>query len=125
MRFQNVVAFDAVSGKTSANSDPIDLCHIFMVSAHVTISNVDVTGSVTVQVSNDLPSGAQEYPARTAPASWVDVSGASATLAGAGGVYDFLIPKMDVSYQWMRLAFTATNASATGTLTAKVASKGW
>jgi hypothetical protein len=67
-----------------------DLAYI---SAQASSSVSGVSGQLVLQGSDDV----------TNPSNWTDVSGTTTTISSPGA---FLIPKTDISYQYVRLAFT-------------------
>lgn len=68
------------------------------------------TGTLKVQISND------QVAAPNLPSHWVDVSGLAVTPAATGTL---LIPKFDLSYEWIRVVWTQSNAG-TGTITVTI-----
>jgi hypothetical protein len=78
-----------------------------------------VNGSFQLQVSNDKASGVP--PNQFQPSNWSNV-GSSVALTSAG---PYLIPETEMSYEYLRVVYTdASGATATGTITGRMASKG-
>jgi hypothetical protein len=69
-------------------------------------------GTIKIQVSNDSETGV--------PVNWSDLSGATIAVTAASVL---VLPKIEVSYQFIRLVYTKT--SGTGTLNARVKSIGF
>jgi hypothetical protein len=104
MRFlQNTVLNAGVLG-TSFTSAAIDASYLITISAIATISNTSTNGVVKFQASNDS--------AISAPVNWVDIPSATVTLTSAGS---YIIPKTDLSYQWIRIVYT--NGGGSGVIT--------
>lgn len=99
--------------QATQTSSAIDATSVVAASVHVVAAGATITGTAKVQVSND-PVGV--------PVNWVDLSGASVSVTGAG---NFLIPKFDATYQWMRVVYTKTTSAAGALITANVKTIGY
>jgi hypothetical protein len=108
-RYVAMNAVDASKNETQAVPMPAD--HVLSASIHAVVTGT-AAGTLKVQVSNDPPGNAVT--------NWVDLSGASVSTSGAG---NYLIPKFDVSYEWIQLVYT--KSSGTGTLTATIKTIGF
>lgn len=117
MRYQNVVALNAIDASTvgAQNSSQIDARLLFNMSVQVIAAGAPV-GVVKVQVSNDEGSS---IPQPFSPTNWVDLPSATIAVATAG---QLLIPKFDLCYNYVRIVYTKT--SGTGSITAEVKSLG-
>ena len=102
---------DASANQTSS---VIPAQNIIAISAHAIVT-VASTGTLKFQASNDQP-GVVGSSGAVAPVNWVDIASQTVTVGAAG---NFLIPKFDVSYQWLQLVWTKNNGSA-GTVTVNV-----
>lgn len=109
MRFVNDQVLNAADASTNQTSSQVDTSYIVCSSVHAVVTGTAV-GTLKLQCSNDP----------NPPSNWSDVPSASVSITGAGA---FLIPKQDVSYQWVRVVFT--NSSGTGTITARLKSIGF
>jgi hypothetical protein len=108
MRSFNEPILNAADASVNQNSIIVDAQNLHLASLHVTMTGT-AAGTVKFQASNDEPRNG------TAPSNWVDISGATVSVSAAG---QFLIPKLDVCYNFMRAVYTFT--SGTGTVTAKM-----
>ena len=100
----------AVDASADAVSSAINAQSLFNCSIQ-TISTGASTGTLKVQVSNDIVD--PSIPP-TAPTHWSDLSGATVTINAASVG---LIPLQNLCYAWIRLVYTKNNGSA-GTITA-------
>lgn len=117
MRYQNVIALNAINAATAGaqNSSQIDSRLLFSMSVQVVAAGAPV-GVVKVQVSNDEGSS---IPIPFSPTNWVDLPSISVAISASG---NFLIPKFDLCYNYVRIVYTKT--SGTGSITAEVKSLG-
>jgi len=74
-------------------------------SAQIATTGGGAGGTLKLQASNDEP-----VAASAVPTNWNDIPSASVVVAGAGS---FMIPKIDLCYQWVRVVYTNTG---TGTI---------
>lgn len=112
-QFQQKV-LDAVSTATGANSAAIDASNMLQVSAHC-IATGSPTGAVKIQVSNDSPIGLKGQSSSVwTPTNWADLPSATVTVGAAG---NFVIPKTDICYQFIRFVYTGTGV---GTVTVQI-----
>lgn len=114
MRFICEPVLKAADASQNQNSQVIDASQLFKGSAQAVVTGT-AAGTLKVQVSND-----NYIPAKAPPTHWNDLSGSSVAIAGAG---NYLIPQVDLCYQWLRLVFT--NTSGTGTITANFKGNGF
>lgn len=109
MRTNVDIVFSAQTQAT-ANSAAFDTSSVVAISLQMTFTDGAAAGTVKLQASND----------NTNPTVWSDVASQTATVAAGATV---LIPKFDISYQWMRAVWTSTGGA--GTMTAKVKTVGF
>jgi hypothetical protein len=115
MRNVQDTLLDAVdAAEATQTSEWIDVRQIFAGSIHVVAAGTDPVGSVKVQVSNDNVTPPQ------LPTNAVDLGSATVAVSAAG---QFLIPRLELSYGWLRVVYTKT--SGTGTITAKLNAQGF
>lgn len=107
-------AFSAADASKDETGSAIDASHILAISAQAVTTGTS-TGTLKFQASNDAPGVSGN------PTNWTDIASQSVSIAGAG---TYLIPKFDVSYQWLRVVFTHTNAAA-GSITVNLKSIGF
>ena len=114
MRY-SVPVLSATSATASFNGPSIDATSMYRCSVQLSASGA-LTGAASLQASNDdhdlRPTEVKNWS--VVPATTVPVSGA--------GVY--LIPSTELSYVWVRVAFSASSGSA-GTATADMKSVGF
>lgn len=110
MKFLRRTVFESADATASTNSAPIDANQLLALSVQVIQGLAgNATGSVKVQISNDDADDG-------VPTNWTDVSGATVNLAGAAG--SVLIPKMELSYRWIRIVYTRSGGG--GILSIKI-----
>lgn len=73
---------------------------LFYCSAQITATGSGA-GTLIIQASNDEPTNS------TAPVNWSAIPSATITVTGAGA---YLIPKIELCYQWVRLVYTNTGS---------------
>jgi hypothetical protein len=108
MRFLNDLVFNAVNGTTNPVSQPIPAQYLFAASLQANAVG-SLNGVIKIQVCNDDGS----------PVTWSDLSNGSHTINTAG---PHLIEKVDLAYNWIRIAYT--HSSGTGTITARLQAQG-
>jgi hypothetical protein len=114
----NVAPFSAIPANASKNSAFLWADKMLRVSVQAVATAANV-GSIQMQFSNDAITGSQG--AQVAPTNWTNL-GSPVTLSGTTPV---AIPYMEVSYEYLRLVYTdASSGTATGTVTARLVSKG-
>lgn len=96
------------TGSTTISS-PIASENLLYISVMAVATGTEV-GSVRIQVSND------KVAPGFAPVNFVDLSGATIAVSSAG-VY--LIPKIELCYQFIRIVYTHTSGSGDITITTK------
>lgn len=97
----NIEIFSSQTVLSSAvvNSSPIKGVNLFSMSAQIIASGGSVAGVLKAQCSNDNPvKGA-------APTHWNDIASQTVSVSAAG---NFIIPKFDVCYEWIRFVYTAS-----------------
>ncbi len=98
MRPSNVLAIDESPDFASAASSAVSADQVFRASAQLVATGSDTAGSFALQASNDavfLP---------VAPTNWKTISSV-VSVTGPGA---YLVPKIDISYQWLRVIYTST-----------------
>jgi hypothetical protein len=108
MRSYNEPILNAADASVNQNSIIVKTENLHLASLQVIMTGT-AAGTVKLQASNDEPLN------NVAPSNWVDISGATVSVSAAG---IFLIPKLDVCYNFLRAVYTF--ASGTGTVTAKI-----
>ena len=108
MRSFNEPIINGADASVNQNSQIVDARNLHLASVHVSMTGT-AAGTVKLQASNDEPTTGLP------PSNFVDISGATVSVSAAG---QFLIPKLDVCYNYIRAVYTAT--SGTGTVTAKI-----
>jgi hypothetical protein len=97
-----------VQTAATVNSSPIEAINLLFASAQI-ISTGAGAGTLKFQASNDVPNGTNSVVT-----NWSDIPSATVSVSGAGA---FLIPKIELSYEWIRLVYTNTG---TGTISVNV-----
>jgi len=115
MRTANDLVFNAtsVSGTTAYTSDPIPAESMFQFTVQVVTAGSNPNGTLKVQMSNDLPG-------TNVPTNFSDITSATVSTTN-NGVY--AIQKIDCCAQWLQVVYT--NASGSGTVTARLKSNGY
>ena len=111
----NAVLNAADATQSSQTSGPIDATSVVNASCVGIAVGGTITGTLKFQACNDLPA---MNP--SGPINWVDCS-ESVSVTGAG---NFLIPKFDCCYQWLRVVYTKSSSAAGATITALVKTNG-
>lgn len=97
--FLNIVAADASKDEVGA---AVAAAQLFALSAQAVVTGTS-SGTLNIQASNDI----------SAPTNWSNIATiGTVTISGAGV---FLIPKLDICYNWIRASFVHNNA-ASGTI---------
>lgn len=119
MRNTNFISLSSSDITGSPASAAIDANQLFACSVQGVVAGSSPVGALKIQASNDVSiAGNLET---FVPTNWTDIGmSAQVSVSGAGTV---LIPKIDLSYRWIRIVFTFT--SGTGTITAKVNASGY
>jgi hypothetical protein len=108
MKNINCIALSAVD-TSSQNGGAIDANQLICASFQAVFADITAVGTVKVQASNDI--NTTGYNSNNfSPTNWSDISGATVAVS-AGGVV--LIPKFDLSYQWIRAVYTRTSGGST------------
>lgn len=94
----NIIPIQTAATITTA---AIPALNLFYCSAQASASSGGA-GTLKIQASNDEIQGIN-----TVPTNWSDIPSATIAVSGAGA---FLIPKIDLCYQWVRLVYTNTGA---------------
>jgi len=87
---------------TTVTSAAIPAVNLFYCSAQASVVGAG-SGTLKLQASNDDTNG----ESNTVPTNWSDIPLATVSVTGAGA---FLIPKIDLCYQYVRLVYTNTGA---------------
>lgn len=114
MRMLQSKIVDAVDIATAPASAAIDASYLYSISAQVIVAGSSPVGVLKLQCSND-PIVAANLAADTTPSHWSDIPNATVSVSGTGV---FLVPKTDLSYQWIRALWVVT--SGTGTVTVNI-----
>lgn len=102
VRPANILSFTSADCTASSNGSPIDISGIFSISLQ-SVSTVDCTGTLKLQVSNDV--GPKSPGAPNTVTNWTDLSAATIAVTAASKL---LLAKVEVSYQWVRVVWTAS-----------------
>lgn len=115
MRFLQNTLLSAGLLNADFDSAAIDCSYVVAASLVITTSSTSTSGVVKLQASND--------PANQlgGPVNWVDIPSATVTMTSAG---NYIVPKTDISYQWVRAVFTSGGADS-GTLTINMKALGF
>lgn len=108
MRSFNEPILNGADASSNKNSVAIDSQNMSFASVVVKMTGT-AAGTVKIQASNDEPTTS------AGPNNWVDISGATVSVSAAG---TFIIPKLDICYNFIRVVYTFT--SGTGTVTASL-----
>lgn len=109
--------FNAEEVDASINGSAIDASNLYSVSVQAIATGAMDSSTVKIQVSNDSPIGNQGFSSSVwTPTNWADLTNATVTMTAAG---NYLIPKTDLCYQFIRIVYTAVGSPA-GTLTVKI-----
>jgi len=125
MRFDRVQIISNASMSSNVISIGIDCNQIALASIQAEWTGATATGTLKLQISNDLVAVASSNtnPAGPDPAAnvinWSDYTGSTTTVSGPG---NFTWNMVYVGYRWLRLVYTA--GSGTGTLNATFSGKG-
>ena len=94
---ENIIPLQAAASITSA---AIPALNLFYCSAQIAATGASA-GTLVIQASND------DFVNGNPPTNWSPIPTATVTVTGSGA---YLIPKIDLCYQWVRLAYTNTGA---------------
>lgn len=109
MRPSNILSFNAVNLATNQSAAAIPSAFVFEASMIAVVTGASPVGTLKLQASND------DVNPPHLPVNWVDIPSASAAVAATG---NFIIPKTDICYKWIRLVWVST--SGTGAITANL-----
>lgn len=112
MRYLRETLLSGANAAVNQTSAAVDCSYVIAASLQV-VSTGTAAGTVKLQASNDAPGPGS-------PSNFTDIPSASVAVAGAGS---YLIPKLDISYQYIRAVYTFT--SGTGTITLNLKSIGF
>ena len=114
IRAPNTLVFDAeaVTGTNAYNSEALPADQMVYVSCQAVTAGSNPNGTLKLQFSNDNPTSGT-------PTNWSDVTNATVSTTN-NGVY--AIQPALVCGQWVR--FVYTNASGSGTITARYKASG-
>lgn len=116
MRFINLQPIVAADITTDPVGAPMDASYLFYTSVQGIITGSSPVGTIKLQVSNDHIM-ASNLAADTTPTHWSDLATVAVNATG-----NFLIPKTDLCYQWIRVIYVKT--SGTGTVTVNLQALG-
>jgi hypothetical protein len=105
---------------TSSTSNVIDSYNLVHVSAQVVFGSASSQiGTVKLQASNDfdVSGNLSDF----APSNWSDIPSTTSSVFASARTY--LVPKFDVSYNYMRVVYTQSSGS--GSLKVNVKANGW
>lgn len=114
LRVSNCLIANGFPSQTSSTSGVIWANDIVRISALVTVGSGSLSGTFQLQASNDQAVGA--FPNQFLPTNWVSLGStsqvvASNTVQGSGV---FLIPAVEVSYEYLRVQYTSTSSGGSG-----------
>lgn len=99
----------------------IDAQFIMTLSAQAIVTGSS-TGTLNIQASNDPLDGlAVNSKGQPIPVTWTNIATVGTVTLSAAG--NFLIPKFDVAYRWLRCSYVHNNGAA-GTVTVNVTTQG-
>jgi hypothetical protein len=110
--------FTAANNATNQSSSAIDTSFILWVSFQLVVTGSSPNGTIKLQCSNDKPP-AYYTPASFLPTNWNDIPNTTVSVSATG---TYVIPKTEISYQWVRAVWT--HSSGTGTITGNLKSVG-
>lgn len=97
---------------SSRDGNTIDASQLYQVSFQTVIAQNDVTGSMKIQMSNDVPTYGT-LPSSFTPTNWSDIPNATATIT-AGVAAPIILSVVSAGY--LRVVFTKSGGS-TGAIT--------
>jgi hypothetical protein len=103
----------AADASTTQNGITTDSSFIVAISGQAVLTGSPV-GNLKFQASNDVLQGNQ------VPTNWTDIPGTTVAVSAAGS---FLLPKIDICYNRVRLVYVPT--SGTGTVSANIKALGF
>jgi hypothetical protein len=112
MRTTNIQSLNAQNITGSPVSAAIDAGYLLYASAQAIVTGSSPVGVLSFQGSND-PCAFGNLAVDFTPTHWTDINNASVNVTSTG---TFLIPRIDVSYRWIRLSFTYTSGSGAVTV---------
>ncbi len=110
MRPLNFKSLSAADLSVDQSGSEISSAFVVEVSAQAVVTGTTPVGVVKLQASNDP----------LVATHWSDITGASVAVNAVGS---FLIPKIDLSYEWVRAVWVAT--SGTGAVTVNLKTVGY
>ena len=116
---ETIISAGDIAGAPAPVSAAIDASQIYSISAQVVMTGSSPTGTLKLQASNDKINAAN-LALDTVPTNWSDIPNASVAISATGA---FLVPKTDLSYQWVRALWVQT--SGTGTVTVNIKTVGF
>lgn len=116
MKYAPIIAIAAQAVGTTINSVAIPCQDVLQLSAQAVATGGAVAGTVKLQASLDnvVIGGVPT------PTNWNDIASATVSVTGAGA---FLIPKIEICYQWVRVVWT--NSGTGGTIAVNVKTVGF
>ena len=99
------------------NGIAIDASSLFAASAHAIVTGSSPAGTLKLQASNDTP---PILGGTKIPVNWVDIPNATVSVSGVG---DYLIPKTDLAYMFIRAVWA--KSAGTGAITVNIKESGF
>lgn len=112
MKYLNFTAFDHRPVNEDFQSNAIDMNQLLKLSIQAVAGPGSITGSIQLQVSNDIPPNGYLL-GNYEPTNWDDL-GSPVTISATGSV---LVPQQDVCYRFLRINYSNT---ATGAVTSTI-----
>lgn len=112
MRQENIIVIPSQAAATITSAAILSE-NLFSCSVQIDAVGGGAAGVAKLQASNDVP-----VAANAVPTNWSDIPSGTVSISGDGA---FLIPKTDLSYQYIRLIYTN---SGTGTVSARLKALG-
>jgi hypothetical protein len=112
MRQFNIQALNVTDPDSNLEGSAILAVNLFAASVQVVTDGTDIEGTVVLQGSNDCRQDESQTTAFT-PTNWADIADTSLSIS-ANGV--LISSKIDLCYEWIRVKFTSTEPTATGSV---------
>lgn len=106
----NDLIADSFPAQTSSSSCVIWSQKIVRASFQVSVSSGTLSGTFTLQASNDQATG--KFPNQFIPTNWSVVGSSTTVIASStGAAATFMIPATELSFEYLRLVYTANAAN--------------
>ena len=109
MRQNTALLMDAVANDADKQSGVLDIRQVYALSFVATFTDAASTGTLKVQVSNDIPVDTVAPP-QFVPTNWADAPSASVSVT-AGGTLALQLNPLD--FAWARITWTRTAGAGT------------